>query len=414
MAKRSKDKKSKSKFKYQRRSKDDVKAAANQRAGNFDSIIKDGFKVYKVREGKNLIRILPPTWEDARHYAYTLMVNYGIGADNQSYLSLHHMLNKPDPLEEARRDAAKEGDEKLAKALEAKKRSGVWVIDRFDEEAGAQFFAMPFTLDRDISQMCYDEDSNEAVLVDDPDEGCDVRFYREGKGRNTKYPAAKMKIMKPSPIFEDEDQQAEVLEYITDNPIPDVLNYCSYEHIDGVFGGKAGRDDDDDDDDKKRNKRGKRRDDDDDDDEDDRKSKKSKSKSKGKSRDDDDDEDDEDDDDEDDRKSSKKSKSKSKSRDDDDDDDDDDEDDDDDSSDDDDDDDDEDDDDDDDRKSNKSKSSKGKSSKRRDEDDDDDDDEDEDDDDEDDRKSSKKDSAKTRADRIKERLNKARDKRKRD
>src|SRR5690348_13638753 len=101
MGKRSKEKKGKSRFKYQGRSKEDVAAAANQSSGNFDSIFKDGIKVYKPREGKNIIRILPATWEDGRHYAYTLMVVYGIGADNQSYLSLHAMKGKPDPLEEA-------------------------------------------------------------------------------------------------------------------------------------------------------------------------------------------------------------------------------------------------------------------------------------------------------------------------
>lgn len=382
----------KKKFRYQKRSKEDIQAAANQRGGNFDSFLKEGIKQYKVRDGKNMIRILPPTWDDARHYAYTLMINYGIGSDNQSYLSLHHMLRKPDPLEEARREANKESDEKLAKALEAKKRSGMWLIDRFDEAAGPQFWAAPFTVDRDIAQMCFDEDSNEAILIDDPDEGCDVRFYREGQGRNTKYPGTKIKIMKPSPISEDEDQQAEWLEYITENPIPDVLVYHDYDHIEAVFGGKAGYDDDDEDDDDKPRKRRSKRDDDDDDDR--------PKRGKGRSRDDDDDEDEkparrrrgarDDDDDDDDEKPTKRTAAKRRSRDDDN------------------------DDDEEDEKPAKRGKSSSKAKPWDDDDEDDDADDDEADDDDEDEEADEKpsrSSTKTRAARIKERLSSGRDKR---
>jgi hypothetical protein len=384
----------KAKFKYQKRTREDIQAAANQRGGNFDSFVKDGIRQYKVRDGKNMIRILPPTWEDARHYAYTLMINYGIGSDNQSYLSLSHMKREKDPLEEARRAANKEGDDKLAKDLEPKKRSGMYLIDRLEESAGVQFWAAPFTVDRDIAQMCFDEDTNEAILIDDPDEGCDVRFYREGKGRNTKYPGTKIKILKPSPISEDEDLQNEWLEFITDNPIPDILVYHDYDHISGVFGGKAGFNDDDDDDDDGRRK-SKRRSKADDDDDDDEKPKRSRSgrgsggstTSRKSSRDDDDDDEDEDekptrktkgkkelpwDDDDEDEKPARSSKSKvaskAKSRADDDDEDEDDE--------------------------------------ADDDDDDDDADEDEDEEDEDEKPS--KSSSKDRAARIKARLSSAR------
>ena len=109
-------------FKYKARTKEDVKSRANMRGGNFDSIIKPQYKVYKVKEGKNLIRILPPTWEDAKHYGYDLYVNYGIGADNQSYLSLSKMKGEKDPLQEAKRAAESEGDKETAKALSPTQR----------------------------------------------------------------------------------------------------------------------------------------------------------------------------------------------------------------------------------------------------------------------------------------------------
>lgn len=390
MAKRDKrdkrDKKgSKSRFKYQKRSKEDVKAAANQTAGNFDSYIKDRFKVYRPRDGKNHIRILPPTWDDARHYAFKVFVNFGIGVDNQSYLSLHKMKGEPDPLHEAMMEAKRDKDEKLAKALEAKQRSVLFIIDRMDEDAGPQIWPAPWTVDRDIANLCYDEDDGSVIMIDHPDEGCDVRFYKEGKGRNTTYNPSKMKILKPSPLTDDDEQYDEWLAFISENPIPECLQYYSYEHIESAFGGSARVDDDDDDDDRKgkKGRKGKaNRHRDDDDDDDDRRRKSSKSKKSRRDDDDDDEDDDEDDededdddedDDEDDRRGRKSSKSKSKSskrrRDDDDDDDDDDEDDDDDDEDDDEDDEDEDDDDDEDdrrsKKSSKSKSSKGDKGKSR-------------------------------------------------
>ncbi len=92
----------KPRFQYARRTVDDVKERANKRGGNFDSIYKSSFKVYKVREGKNMLRILPPTWEKPKHYGFDIWVNYGIGADNQSYLSLSKMKNQKDPIAEAR------------------------------------------------------------------------------------------------------------------------------------------------------------------------------------------------------------------------------------------------------------------------------------------------------------------------
>ena len=257
-----------SRFKYKKRDASSVKERQNQRSGNFDSIFKDNFKTYKVKDGKNLIRILPPTWDDARHYGLDIHVNYSIGVDNQTYLSLSKMKNEKDPIEEGRRAAEREGDEKLASALKPKKRVLMWVIDRMEEDEGPQLWASPWTVDRDVANLCFDEDTNEAIQIDDPEEGADLRFYREGKGRNTEYNPAKMKILKPSPLSDDEGLQQEWLDFVADNPLPTVLNYYDYDHIAAVFsGGKAKEDDDDDDDDKPRSKlkRGKASDDDDDD-----------------------------------------------------------------------------------------------------------------------------------------------------
>jgi len=102
-------------FNYQSRTREDIIERANASSSDFDDYIKKKYKKYKVRDGKNLIRILPPTWPKARHYGYEIHLHYGIGADNQSYLSLAKMKGERDPLAEAYLEADREGNEKLAR-----------------------------------------------------------------------------------------------------------------------------------------------------------------------------------------------------------------------------------------------------------------------------------------------------------
>lgn len=267
-------KEAKRSFRYTERSREDVRERANMRGGSFDSYIKSKFKRYKVRDGKNLIRILPPTWEGAKHYGFDIHVNYGIGVDNQSYLSISKMKqlypdlkqleSAKDPIAEARREAEADGDEKTAKALQPRHRILMWVIDRLDEDEGPQLWDAPFTLDKDFCNLSLDEDTKEAIFVDDPEEGCDIRFYKEGTGMTTKYPASKMKLQAKSPIQDDEKLQDDWLEFVTENQVPDCLEYHDYAHISEVFDGHVRVDKDDDDEKPARSKRDRADDDDED------------------------------------------------------------------------------------------------------------------------------------------------------
>lgn len=233
-------------FTYQKRTKDDLKERANMKGGNYDTYIKPKFKQWKPKDGKNLIRILPPTWDDARHYGLDIFVNFNIGADNQSYLSLSKHGKGDDPLAEARREAQREGDKDLAKALNTNQRILYWIIDRNDEDEGPLLWAAPFTFDKSLSNLCIDEDTKEVIFIDDPNKGRDVRFYKEGSGITTKYDPSKMKVLNPSSVHEDEGQEGDWLDFIADNPLPEVLNFYEYDHIKATFDGQAGRQDDDD------------------------------------------------------------------------------------------------------------------------------------------------------------------------
>ena len=232
-------------FRYEKRSREDVKARANMRGGGYDSFIKPEFKRYKVRDGKNLVRILPATWPKPKHYGYDIWVNYGIGADNQSYLSLSKMNEGPDPLADARRQAQREGDDDTAKALAPRQRVLVWVIDRLDEDEGPQLWDIPFSADKDFINLTLDEDTKEVLYPDDPEEGHDIRFYKEGQGLGTKYPASKMKLLDASPLHEDEDQQKEWLDFIKENTVPESLQFYTAEQIGAAFDGQVRTKDED-------------------------------------------------------------------------------------------------------------------------------------------------------------------------
>lgn len=243
-------------FRYQRRSGEDVQKRANAKGGSFDSIIKAKYKVYKVKDGKNIIRVLPPTWENANHYGFDAWINYGIGVDNQSYLSLSKMKGEKDPIAEARRAAERDGDKELTKQLAPRQRIMMWVIDRNEEDEGPQIFAAPFTVDKALAALSFDEDTKEVIYIDDPKEGCDIRFYKEGTGLKTDYPPEKMRILKPSPLHPDKGQAQEWLDFIQDNPVPDCLQFYDYNHIAMVFDGSGGGKSTDDDDDKPQRSRG--------------------------------------------------------------------------------------------------------------------------------------------------------------
>ena len=233
-------------FKYQKRDRDTLKERANMKGGNFDTIFKGSFKQWKPKDGKNIIRILPPTWDDARHYGLDIYINYNIGPDNQSYLSLSKHGRGDDPLAEARREAQREGDKELTKALSPNQRILYWIIDRNDEDEGPLLWASPFTFDKSLANLCIDEDTKEVIMIDDPEKGRDVRFYKEGTGMLTKYDPSKMKVLGPSPIADDEGLENEWLDFIADNPLPEVLNFYDYDHIKATFDGQIGKRDEDD------------------------------------------------------------------------------------------------------------------------------------------------------------------------
>jgi hypothetical protein len=241
-------------FKYRKRDAKAVEDRASQQGGDFVGFIKDEYRVYTPRKGDNHIRILPPTWDKPKHYGLDVHVHYGIGPDNAAALCIAKM---PDPetgelsrcpLCEARAKAERAGDEELAKSLRNPKRVLVWLLDKKEPDKGPLLWAMPWTVDRDIAKISRDKRSGETFLIDDPEEGYDISFDKEGDGMTTKYVGFQLS-RRPSSVDEEH------LDYIEEHPLPDVMIYRDYDKLLELYEGgpapppkKKRRDDDEDED----------------------------------------------------------------------------------------------------------------------------------------------------------------------
>ena len=231
-----------SKFKYKSRGSKAATDRAEKGGGDFDKIFNDNVNMFSAGDGDNVIRPLPPTWEDAEHYGYDIYVHYGVGSDNSAYLCPKKMLNKPCPICEESKKAEREGDAEYAKELKAKQRVAFYLLNRDEEDKGALMWSAPWGFDKDVCKISVDKRSGEVLELDNPEEGYDVEFEKTGKGIGTKYEGIKI-ARRDSELDNDE-----ALEFVEENPIPDVLNFFDYAHLEEVFNGGGGSESDEDED----------------------------------------------------------------------------------------------------------------------------------------------------------------------
>jgi hypothetical protein len=232
-------------FVYKPRSVEQFKERANRKTSLFDSIYKQGTDTFKARQGDNLIRFLPPTWDDADHYGYTIYVHRNVGANNSTYLCLRKMLNKPCPCCEAEKEARDAGEKEEADQLRASERIVSWILDRdADDPEKPIVYETSWTQDRDISSLCINERTGSVLMIDHPDKGFDVTIKRSGTGLKTKYFGYAI-AREDSPINDSEKVQDEILEFIKENPIPNILHYYDYDYLKGVLSGTVAEKDKD-------------------------------------------------------------------------------------------------------------------------------------------------------------------------
>ena len=224
-------------FVYKPRTADQIKSRATRQGGKFDSIFKSGFDTFRCKVGDNLIRYLPPTWDDHEHYGYTIWVHQRIGPDDSTYLCPRKMLNKACPVCEAAKESKAAHEDEEAKALEPKERVVSWILDRdADDPEKPLLYDISWTMDRDIVSLCVNDRTGEILMIDNPNKGYDVTIKRYGTGPHTKYSGFAI-ARDDSPIHEDEKIQDEILDYIMSNPIPSVLNFYDYDYLERVISG---------------------------------------------------------------------------------------------------------------------------------------------------------------------------------
>jgi hypothetical protein len=219
-------------FQYKKRDAGAWEKRASQQGGDYQGFIVDEAKVYTPKKGDNFVRILPPTFENAGHYGIDVWVHYGIGPDRASAICLQKMKNMPCPLCEARARAERGGDEDLAGELKPSRRVMVYMLDRKDEAAGPQVWSMPWTLDREVCKISRDKRTGQVYAIDDPNEGYDLSFEREGEGMMVKYAGIQLS-RRPSSVDE------ETLEYISTLPLPMVLRWREYQELHELFAGSG-------------------------------------------------------------------------------------------------------------------------------------------------------------------------------
>ena len=223
-------------FTYTKRTREQVEKRATMTGGaEFDKIFKDHIKVFSPKKGENRVRFLPATWPKPVHYGWDIFVHYGVGPDRQSYLDLKRMRDEPDPIDDERNELRRAGhtDEaalQLIRDLNSRRRVACYIVDRDNEGEGVQMWAMAQTLDQDISASSVDSETGEVLDIDDPEDGYDVSFRKEGEGLNTKYKG--ITIARRSSRLGVKG----ALEYAIKYPIPDQLQFFTYDEIAKEFG----------------------------------------------------------------------------------------------------------------------------------------------------------------------------------
>lgn len=222
-------------FSYKPKSLDLIKKKATGQRSQFARMLKDTYLTYMSQQGVNKVRLLPANEE---YWGYPIQVHW-IGDDNftRAYACPRQMKAMPCPVCEERSRLYDENDQDGAKALNTSERLLVWIINRDDQEKGPMLWDMPKTLEIDMNGGAVDDEAESVLPLDDPIEGYDLRFNREGKGTTTRYQAFTV-ARRSSPLTDDEEELEKWLDYVEANPLEQCVTLYEYDHIKAVFEGK--------------------------------------------------------------------------------------------------------------------------------------------------------------------------------
>lgn len=225
-----------SRFKqYKKKNVDLIKKKATRFSGDSDAMYKEAFQRFSPESGTNKVRLLPANDE---YWGIEVYIHWlDVDGNNRPYLCPKKMKGEDCPICDEAKKARADGDEKYEKQLRPSEKLLTWVIDRNNEEDGPKLWDIPKMVEIDINGGAVDEDTNEPLPLDDPADGYDIRFTKEGKGLNTRYHSVNI-ARRESPLHDDEDTAIAWLDFIEENPLEEVINVYPPEHLAAVFNGK--------------------------------------------------------------------------------------------------------------------------------------------------------------------------------
>jgi len=209
----------------------------------YDNLFK-GVKVYKPAEGRNIVRILPPTWPKATHYGYPIWVHYNIGPKEGAYLCLRENKTSPHkrcPLCEELYALGGRATPEDRKALLPTQSIIYYILDRNQPQQGVLLWRVSGTADSEIAAQSVNRRKGSVLNIVDAEEGYDLEFMRSGQKLNTRYRGYQV-VREDSPMTDDDRHFEEVLDIIFDKPLPETLNFYRPEHIEAVYSGKISDD----------------------------------------------------------------------------------------------------------------------------------------------------------------------------
>ncbi len=228
-------------FDYNPPSFDETVERAERKGSLFDLLFKD-VKIYRAKQGANLLRILPPGWPKARHFGLYVKIHRDVGPDNRAYLCTRENESSPYkqcPVCEALYKLGPKATQEDRKLLRSVDNVVYYVIDRDNEKDGVQVWMTSPATDSEIAAQMVNRRTKSVLNIVEPENGYDIEFTRTGTTRNnTRYRGYQI-MRESSPLSDSDKWFDEWLDTVFDKPLPSILNFYSPEHIEKVFYGKA-------------------------------------------------------------------------------------------------------------------------------------------------------------------------------
>ncbi len=235
-----------SKFGYQRRSLSDIDTKIIESSSSYKSYFIQKYKEFKPKEGENHIRILPPLGFNfpkhvTPHYGITLYMHFLMTSPKATIICPNKSTDfRPSSIESkcpvcedvSRLYATNQAEKVKTLRIKAQKKTLVWMLDlKNPSENTPLLFAIPSTLDLGFIKLCKDRSTGEIYNLDDPDAGFNIFFDKTKELGGTKY-IGEFRDSRPTSV------SPEHLQFVHDNPLPNLLMWRGYEELKSLYGGE--------------------------------------------------------------------------------------------------------------------------------------------------------------------------------